>query len=53
MIEYRRSFDVKYETDVLIAGGGPAGCAAAWTAANHGSRVLILDSCGAFGGMGT
>ena len=53
MIEYKRNLAIKYEPEVLIVGGGPAGCAAAWAAANHGSQVLIIDSCGAFGGMGT
>jgi flavin-dependent dehydrogenase len=30
--------------DVLVVGGGPAGCAAAATAARAGARVVILDS---------
>lgn len=29
--------------DVVIAGGGPAGSAAAWQAAQTGARVLVLD----------
>lgn len=30
--------------DLAVAGGGPAGCAAAITAARHGARVLLLEA---------
>ena len=36
--------------DVLIAGGGPAGLAAALAAARAGARVIIADEDSAFGG---
>ncbi|MCL2880756.1 MAG: FAD-dependent oxidoreductase, partial [Treponema sp.] len=39
--------------DVIVAGGGPAGCAAALAAARHGARVLLLESSSCLGGMGT
>lgn len=39
--------------DVVVAGGGPAGTAAAISAARLGKRVLLLESSGALGGMGT
>ena len=39
--------------DVIVVGGGPAGCAAAVAAAREGAKVLIVESTGAFGGMGT
>src|SRR5689334_15939155 len=29
--------------DVVVAGGGPAGSAAAWRAASAGARVLVVD----------
>lgn len=31
------------EFDVLVAGGGPGGSAAAWTAARQGARVLLCE----------
>src|SRR5512146_3282009 len=39
--------------DVLVAGGGPAGCTAAAAAAREGARTLLVESTGCLGGMGT
>lgn len=39
--------------DVVVAGGGPAGSAAAIQAARLGARVLLVEASGALGGMGT
>ncbi len=39
--------------DVLIAGGGSAGLAAAISAARCGARTLLVERHGALGGMGT
>ncbi len=39
------------ETDVLVCGGGPAGIAAALTAARQGARVLLVERYGRLGGM--
>lgn len=39
--------------DVIVVGGGPAGCAAATAAAREGANVLLIEGTGAFGGMGT
>lgn len=39
--------------DVIIVGGGPAGCAAATAAAQEGARTLLLEATGVLGGMGT
>ena len=36
--------------DVLVAGGGPAGLAAAWAAGKAGARVILADEQGEFGG---
>lgn len=33
----------RFDTDVLVIGGGPAGCWAAWNAAASGARVLLID----------
>ncbi len=41
------------EYDVIVAGGGPSGCAAAISAARKGAKTLIIESSGCLGGMGT
>jgi len=50
---YCREIQDKFETDVFVAGGGPAGVAAAVTCAREGRRVFLCDARGAFGGLGT
>ena len=49
-LEYRRSIPVRYETEVCVVGGGPAGVAAAVTTAGLGCPVLLLEGQGSFGG---
>ncbi|WP_339223983.1 FAD-dependent oxidoreductase [Paenibacillus sp. FSL H8-0332] len=44
---------VSHEVDVLVAGGGPAGVAAAISAARSGARTLLIEQRGFLGGMGT
>ena len=39
--------------DVIVVGGGPSGCAAATAAAREGAKVLLIESTGMLGGMGT
>jgi ribulose 1,5-bisphosphate synthetase/thiazole synthase len=39
--------------DVLVVGGGPAGCAAAIAAAREGAQTLLVEQFGFLGGMGT
>src|SRR5881398_2760628 len=41
------------EVDVAVLGGGPAGIAAAASAARLGARVLLVERYGFLGGMGT
>ncbi|GAA0742660.1 FAD-dependent oxidoreductase [Clostridium oceanicum] len=38
------------EVDVLVAGGGPAGIAAAETAARHNNKTLLIERLGFLGG---
>ena len=44
---------LRYETDVLVLGGGPSGVAAAVAAARNGAGVLLVEQYGYLGGMGT
>lgn len=48
-----RDIPVEGEYDLLVAGGGPAGSAAAICAARRGARVLLAEASGCLGGMGT
>lgn len=48
-----REIPIEDEFDVLVAGGGPAGSAAAVCAARLGAKVLLAEATGCLGGMGT
>jgi ribulose 1,5-bisphosphate synthetase/thiazole synthase len=52
-ITYSRTLPVRHEVDVFVAGGGPAGVAAAMTAVRQGCRVFLAEAHSCFGGMGT
>lgn len=39
--------------DVIVVGGGPAGCTAAAAASRLGAKTLVIEQTGALGGMGT
>ena len=52
-VRLTRDVEVRHEVDILIAGGGPSGVAAAITAARQGLRVLVLEAQSCLGGMGT
>ncbi len=41
------------ESDVLVIGGGPAGCMAALAAARDGMKVTLLEAATCLGGMAT
>lgn len=50
---FSRSVPVEEGYDVLVAGGGPAGSAAAVCAARLGAKVLLVEATGSLGGMST
>lgn len=52
-LEFVREIPIKHETDVLVAGGGPAGIAAALTARRQGCAVHVAEAHTCLGGMGT
>jgi len=52
-ISYSKSLEVKHDVDVCVAGAGPAGIAAAVSAARAGRSVFVADAHSMAGGMGT
>jgi 2-polyprenyl-6-methoxyphenol hydroxylase-like FAD-dependent oxidoreductase len=51
--EPAKELPVFHETDVVVVGGGPAGFAAAVSAARAGSRVALVERYGSLGGLFT
>lgn len=49
-ISYAKRLNIRYNVDVFIAGGGPAGIAAGLACAREGRSVFIAESFSAFGG---
>lgn len=49
-LTYNKNIEVKYDVDVFVAGGGPAGVAAAVSCAREGRRVFVAETFSAFGG---
>lgn len=49
-ITFMREIPIKKQADVFIAGGGPAGIAAAVTAARMGAQVFLAEKGQCFGG---
>jgi hypothetical protein len=52
-VSFTREIPLRYEVDVFIAGGGPAGVAAAVAASKQGNKVFLAEGHSCFGGMGT
>jgi len=52
-LEFSTSIPIRHDVDVFVAGGGPAGIAAAVTASRQGARVFLAEGAACFGGMGT
>lgn len=50
VLEPSRRTRVLARHDVVVVGGGPAGCAAAIAAARHGADVLLVEKAGHLGG---
>ena len=53
MYRFERTIPSDEGYDLVVAGGGPAGTAAAVCAARLGARVLLAEATGCLGGMGT
>ena len=51
--EPAKELPVFHETDVVVVGGGPAGFAAAVSAARAGSKVALVERYGSLGGLFT
>jgi len=51
-LSWSRSIPVRHHVDVLVVGGGPAGIAAALSAARFGASVLLVEQAGSLGGLG-
>lgn len=52
-VSFNRDLDVRFSVDLLVAGGGPAGVAAAIYAARQGVDVLLIEGSACLGGLGT
>ena len=50
---FSRQIPIQDGYDLIVAGGGPAGAAAAICAGRLGLKVLLLEATGCMGGMGT
>ena len=48
--EPEKALPILAEYDVVVCGGGPAGCAAAIAAARHGAKTLLIEKDGYLGG---
>jgi len=53
MVSLQRQVPLRHEVDVFVAGGGPAGTAAAVSARRQGANVYLAEAHTCLGGMGT
>ena len=52
-VAFHRELPVRHEVDVFVAGGAPAGVAAAVAAARQDKKVFLAEGHSCLGGMGT
>lgn len=52
-LTFQREIEIRHDVDVLVVGGGPAGVAAAVTAARQGAKVFLAEGAACLGGAGT
>ena len=52
-MKYNKNIPLLSKYDLVVCGGGPAGCAAALSARRAGLSVLLIEQTGQLGGVGT
>ena len=52
-VQFNKNISVRYQSDVLVVGGGPAGIASALAARSQGFSVRLIEAHTCLGGMGT
>ncbi len=52
-LDFRMSLPVRESYDIIVCGGGIAGCAAALEGARHGKKVMLFEKSTVLGGLAT